>query len=478
MAQTDANREQSSRRRATVLVVDDEPVMRDTIEAILKGHNWRILKVEGAEQALEDLRRYNVDVVILDIDLAGSMLDGMQVLEQIRARTDSVEVIMCTVDRNPRTAVRATKLGAFDYLTKDYEHLHDLPQIVTRALERQRDRREILYLRSQVDGSAEIGFVPPRAAAMKAVVETVQQVAALPTTVLLLGESGTGKELLARILHLSSPRAERPFVAVNLAAIEKNLLNSELFGHEKGSFTGAERQHLGRFELADGGTLFLDEIGDLSLDVQARLLRTIQEREIERVGGSAPIPIDVRLVAATNRDLEGMVKHGEFREDLYYRIHVVPIRVPPLRERRDDVPELVEYFSRKYGTLFRSPVPSFTDEAIATLCAYDWPGNVRELENLVQQILATRGGKDVIDEIDIPALAAINRLVEKRKPGEDLLRAAMRTFERQFLNRALERTGWNFAEAARFLGVPHTTMKYKCKKYRLQAPRPRHKKPH
>src|SRR5262245_58655669 len=460
-------------RRQTVLVVDDEPVMQDTIEAILKGHGWRVLKAADSEAALDTVRRYNVDVVILDIDLPGSPLDGMDILEQIRSRSENVEVIMCTVDRNPRTAVRATKLGAFDYMTKDYEHLHDLPQVVLRALDRQRDRREILYLRTQVDaGAGAAGFVPPRSATMKDVLETVQRVANVPSTVLLLGESGTGKELLARILHYSSPRAERPFVAVNLAVIERNLMSSELFGHEKGAFTGADRQHIGRFELAEGGTLFLDEIGDLALDAQARLLRAIQERQIERVGGTAPIPLDLRLVVATNKDLVSMVETKEFREDLYYRINVVPVRVPPLRERRDDAPDLANFFARKYATLFHYPIPAFTDEAMATMIAYDWPGNVRELENMVQQILATRQGQEVIDESDLPALTAINRLVENRQEGEDLLRAATRVFERQLLIRALERCNWSFAEAARYLGVPHTTMKYKCKKHALAA-RPR-----
>jgi DNA-binding NtrC family response regulator len=460
-------------RRETVLIVDDEPVMQDTIEAILKGRGWRVLKAGDSERALDAITRYSVDVVILDIDLAGSSLDGMGVLEQIRGRTDQVECIMCTVDRSPRTAVRATKLGAYDYLTKDYEHLHDLPQIVRRALERQRDRREILYLRSQVGGATgATGFVPPRSLVMKEVVETLLRVARTPTTVLLLGESGTGKEMLARLLHVSSPRLEHPFVAVNLASIEKNLMSSELFGHEKGAFTGADRQHIGRFELAQGGTLFLDEIGDLALDAQGRLLRAIQEREIERVGGTAPIPVDLRLVVATNRDLAAMVERNEFREDLYYRIRVVPVHVPPLRERRDDIPDLVNFFVRRYATLFRQQPPTLTDEAMATLIAYDWPGNIRELENLVQQILATRHGKENIDETDIPALTSINRLQEKRSPGEDLLRAATRVFERQLLTRALERTGWNVTMAARYLGLPNTTMKYKCKKHGLTG-RPR-----
>jgi DNA-binding NtrC family response regulator len=454
-------------RRPSILIVDDEPVMRETIEAILRGRNWRLLKVEGADQAIDMTRRFHIDVVVLDISLEGSAMGGLEVLEQIRGRSNHIEVIMCTVDRNPRTAVRATRLGAFDYLTKDYEHLHDLPVIIERALERQRDRREILYLKSQIGPFGDMGFVPPRSIALRAVVDVIEKVAALPTTVLLLGESGTGKELFARMLHVCSPRSERPFVAVNLAAIERNLLNSELFGHERGAFTGADRQHIGRFELADGGTLFLDEIGDLPLEVQGRLLRVLQEREIERLGGSASIPVDLRLVAATNRDLEALVRRGDFREDLYYRIHVVPVRVPPLRERREDIPDLLQFFARKYAALFRQPVPTLTDEALATLIAHDWPGNVRELENLVQQMLATQRGKDVIDETDVPALAAINRLEQRRTPGEDLLRVALRAFERQVVLRALERAEGSVAEAARYLGIPASTLKYKIKKHEL-----------
>jgi transcriptional regulator with PAS, ATPase and Fis domain len=280
---------------------------------------------------------------------------------------------------------------------------------------------------------------------------------------LILGESGTGKELLARLLHREAGEPDAPFIAVNLAAIPRELTESTLFGHERGSFTGAHRQQLGKFELASNGTLFLDEIGDLRLDLQAKLLRAIQEGEIERVGGAKPIKTEFRLIAATNIDLEKAVKEGRFREDLYYRINVIPIKLPPLRERSEDISQLAEFFLRRYNTRFRKNVRGITDATMSMLKRYWWPGNIRELENLVERLVAV-SDKDFISEEDLPLEFHFAQLEPKGSHGESLFDEATNTFERNFILRALEKCGWNVTGTAEYLGIPLSTLKYKMDK--------------
>jgi len=281
--------------------------------------------------------------------------------------------------------------------------------------------------------------------------------------VLILGESGTGKELLARLIHREAGDPDAPFIAVNLAAIPHELTESALFGHERGAFTGAHRQQLGKFELASSGTLFLDEIGDLRLDLQAKLLRAIQEGEIERVGGTKPIKTDFRLIAATNVDLERAVKEGRFREDLYYRINVIPIKVPPLRERAEDIPQLTEFFLRRYTGRFRKQIQGISDTTMALLKKYWWPGNIRELENLIERLVAV-SDKDYVSEEDLPLEFHFAQLDPRGKGGDSLFEEASRTFERNFLLRALERCAWNITGTAEYLGIPLSTLKYKMDK--------------
>jgi len=322
-----------------------------------------------------------------------------------------------------------------------------------------------MRLSAEVAEHTEREFIVGPSRATRDIVDLVHKIAKLSATVLILGESGTGKELLARLIHRESGDASSPFVPVNLAAIPKELVESTLFGHEKGSFTGAIRQQLGKFELAGGGTLFLDEVGDLRIELQAKLLRAIQEGEIERVGGTHPIKTEFRLIAATNVDLEKAIKEGNFREDLYYRLNVIPIRMPALRDRIEDLPELARFFVRRYNQKFRKNVQGIADSTLRILSSYWWPGNIRELENLVERIVAV-SDKDWITDEDLPYELHVAQLDAEGPSAENLLERAVTTFERNFLIRALEKSGWNVTATARALGIPLSTLKFKM--YRLE----------
>jgi DNA-binding NtrC family response regulator len=356
-------------------------------------------------------------------------------------------------------AVRAVKEGAFHFVTKDADP-EAVRSLVQHALERQALNREVLRLRTEVDESTDREFVAGPSPATRAILDLVGRVARLSATVLILGESGTGKELLARLLHRQSARPDGPFVAVNLAAIPRELVESTLFGHEKGSFTGALQQRIGKFELANGGTLFLDEIGELKPDVQAKLLRAIQESEIERVGGGHPIRVDLRIIAATNVDLDKAVREGRFREDLYYRINVIPMRVPPLRDRPEDLEALVPFFLGRYNAKFRKQVLGVEPSAMEVLGVYPWPGNVRELENLVERLVAVSDGDWIRDE-DLPYEYHLARLTRPDEASEGLFDRAGEMFERNFILKVLEQAHWNVPATARSLGMPLSTLKFK-----------------
>jgi DNA-binding NtrC family response regulator len=359
------------------------------------------------------------------------------------------------------------KHGAYHYITKDFDY-DELRSLVRNACERQDLNRQVITLSAQVAEQSEREFLIGPSKQIRDIVDLVQKVARLSATVLILGESGTGKELLARLLHRESGFGEAPFIAVNLSAIPHELVESTLFGHERGSFTGAHRQQLGKFELAAGGTLFLDEIGDLRFDLQAKLLRAIQEGEIERVGGAKPIKTDFRLVVATNVDLDKAVKDGRFREDLYYRINVIPIRMPPLRERIDDLPELARLFLERYRAKFRKPVRGISDSAIKILQSYWWPGNIRELENLIERLVAVSDKEWITDE-DLPLEYHFARLDSAPSTtGEALFQEACDTFERNFILRALEKSDWNVTATARYLGIPLSTLKHKMARLDLR----------
>jgi DNA-binding NtrC family response regulator len=433
--------------------------MRDTLTAILK-REFRILRVANGELALSILNKEDVDLVLLDVRLPG--ISGFEVLRIVKENYSLVEVIMISAINEIETAVQAMKHGAYHYVTKDFDY-DQLRSIVRKASERQDLNRQVMTLSAQVADQTEREFVVGPSRNTRDIVDLVHKIAKLSATVLILGESGTGKELLARLIHREAGDPEAPFIAVNLAAIPRELAESTLFGHERGAFTGAHRQQLGKFELASNGTLFLDEVGDLRLDLQAKLLRAIQEGEIERVGGSKPIKTEFRLITATNIDLEKAVKEGRFREDLFYRINVIPIKMPPLRERAEDVPHLIDFFLKRYTSRFRKKINGITDSTVSMLKKYWWPGNIRELENLIERLVAV-SDKEYISEEDLPLEFHFAQLEPKGERTDSLFEEATNTFERNFLLRALEKCGWNVTATAEYLGIPLSTLKYKMDK--------------
>ncbi|OGL13420.1 MAG: hypothetical protein A3I17_01830 [Candidatus Rokubacteria bacterium RIFCSPLOWO2_02_FULL_72_37] len=448
--------------RPVILVVDDDPGVRESFRLILEDH-YEVVDVPDGPQALDVLRASQVDLVLLDIRLPE--MDGIEVLERIKALDESLEVILVTAVKTVRTAVAAMKLGAFDYLTKPFEE-DELLALCTRALEKRSLVREVAFLRGELARTHDFDEIVGTHAAMQKLYRLVAQVARTTATVLITGESGTGKELIARAVHRQGPRCDRPFVPVNPAAIAETLIESELFGHEKGAFTGAYQRKLGKLELAQGGTLFLDEIGTLKAELQAKLLRVLQEREIERVGGTRAIKIDVRVIAATNVDLKQAVARGAFREDLYYRLNVVPIEVPPLRERIEDLPLLVEHFVRHYGQQFGKRVQGLSPEALGALAEYRWPGNVREVQNVVERCVVLAEGPVIgLNDLPLDVLLPDHRIRVRR--AERLpLKDATQEFERQIVLRVLERVSGNQSEAARILGIHRNSLKRLLERWR------------
>jgi DNA-binding NtrC family response regulator len=450
-------------RRKTILVVDDDEGMRETLTALLK-HDYRVLRAATGEAALEIMEKEDVELMLLDVRLPG--INGFEVLKITKENYPYVEVIVISVVKELEAAIEAMRYGAYHYISKDFD-LEGMRTLVGNASERQDLSRHVMQLRAEVAEQLDREFIVGPSRATRDVIETARKVAKLSATVLILGESGTGKELLARLIHRESGSPEAPFVAVNLAAIPRELVESTLFGHEKGAFTGAIRQQLGKFELAGGGTLFLDEIGDLRYELQAKLLRALQEDEIERVGGTHPIKTDFRLIAATNTDLEKAVKEGTFREDLYYRLNVIPLKMPALRDRLEDLPELVAFFLRRYNVKFHKNIQGVADSTLRILGAYWWPGNIRELENLIERLVAVSDKEWITDE-DLPYEFHVAQLDAQGPTTENLLERAVSTFERNFIIRALEKGGWNVTATARALGIPLSTLKFKMDRLEIR----------
>ena len=464
--------ERARDRRGSILVVDDEEGVRDSMRLCLE-EDCDVFEARDGAGAIEILRSKEVDVVMLDQRMPGE--SGTTILPRIHALDPTIVVILATAVRDVETAVEAMRLGAYDYLVKPFD-MDDIIRRVQRALEKRSLERQVLRLRSALAGS---GVEPGdrtfhgmvgRHPEMARIYQLITQIAETPITVLITGESGTGKELVARAIHQRSTRASQPFVAVNVAAIPESLVESELFGHEKGAFTGAHARKLGRFELAHGGTIFLDEIGSLRLDLQVKLLRALQEREVERLGGVRSQPIDVRVVAATNVNLQQAVRARAFREDLYYRLNVVPIHVLPLRERRADIPFLVEHFVRKVARECRRQVDGVSAGALEALMRYDWPGNVRELENVFHRAVVLAAGPVVMLR-DVPLDVAMPETGAKLTEDTGLsLRDACEQFERQYVLRVLERVQWNVSRAARLLGVHRNTVLTKLSLWNIHRP--------
>jgi two-component system response regulator AtoC len=452
-----------SERRKTLLVVDDDEGMRDTLTALLR-RDYRVLRAGTGEAALQMMAKEDIDLMLLDVRLPG--ISGFEVLKIARENYPYVEVIVMSAVKELDTAIEAMRSGAYHFISKDFD-LDGVRTLVVNASERQDLSRHVMRLSAEVAEQHEREFIVGPSRGTREIVELVQKIAKLSATVLILGESGTGKEMLARLIHRESGQPNAPLVAVNLAAIPKELVESTLFGHEKGAFTGAIRQQLGKFELASGGTLFLDEIGDLRYDLQAKLLRAIQEGEIERVGGTHPIKTDIRIIAATNVDLEKAVKEGRFREDLFYRLNVIPMRMPALRDRIEDLPELARFFLRRYNVKFRKDIQGIAESTLDILRAYWWPGNIRELENLIERLVAV-SDKDWITDEDLPYEFHVAQLDSPGTTSENLLDRALSTFERNFIVRALEKSAWNVTATARALGIPLSTLKFKMDRLEIR----------
>jgi len=450
-----------------ILVVDDEQSMREFLAICLRRTGHVVTVATDGEQALAELRARPFDVVVSDLRMPGA-LDGIGLLDAIKSGSLGpldCEVILVTAFASADTALAAMKRGAYDYLTKPF-HVDEINAVIGRALEKRALVRENLALKDRVAGRVRLAQLLGKSKAMQNVFELITKIHSTRTNVLITGESGTGKELVARALHTEGSRAQKPFVAVNCGAIPEELMESELFGHKKGAFTGAIADKRGLFQEADGGTLFLDEIGELSMALQVKLLRAIQERKVKLVGGNEEIPIDVRVITATNRDLEAEVNRNAFRADLYYRLNVVEIRLPPLRQRREDIPLLAEHFLRKFGDEQGRKV-KLTAEALRRLESYDFPGNVRELENVIERAVAL-ASSETIGIADLPEVKTTKELPPPEPTafppeGVDLERL-LGDFERSWVTRALEHTGGVRKKAATLLGVSFRSLRYRLVK--------------
>jgi len=454
--------EERSKRR--ILIVDDEAGVRESLRMVLKD-NYEPVAVGSGTDALDALAAGPFDVVLLDIVMPG--MDGLELLEEVRSRYPRVPVIMLTATKTVKTAVGAMKLGAFDYVTKPFD-VDELRVILDKATENAALVREVEELRHEVGRRYQLDNIIGKSPKMQEVFRTVHTVAPLKTTVLITGESGTGKELIAKAIHYGSPRIRKPLVTLNCAAIPENLLESELFGHEKGSFTDAIQKKLGQFELAHGGSLFLDEIGEMGAATQAKLLRVLEHGEFLRVGGQRPVNVDVRIIAATNRDLTAAIKDASFRPDLYYRLNVVAVHLPPLRERRDDLVLLIRHFVAAKCRDMNIPEKVVRPEAADALLRYPWPGNVRELENLIERILVLSEGPQITLE-ELPdnvkrTEASPGNLRDQVLAGRKSLGSAVDEFEREIIAEALQQTDFNQTRAAEMLGTTRRILKYRMDK--------------
>jgi DNA-binding NtrC family response regulator len=460
--------------KGQILVVDDEAAQRDILRTILSVEGFRVETAKTAAEAIAKGQRQQFDVVLTDLKMPGA--DGLSLVGALHREDPPTLVIIMTGHGSLDTAEQAMKAGAFDYLIKPLER-EDLLRIVNRAFDRIRLAAENRLLRQQLEERYRVEGIVGSHYRMREVFDKLHKVSRSSSTVLITGESGTGKEMVARAIHRHSTRSDQTFVALSCAAIPETLIESELFGHEKGSFTGAVARQQGLFEAADKSTLFLDEIGELSPNMQAKVLRALQEREIRRVGGRENLKIDVRILAATNKDLEEEVGRGRFREDLFYRLNVVSIGLPPLRERSTDIPQLAEYFVRRAcAETGRPPLP-ITTEAMRLLLHYDWPGNVRQLEAVLQRAILLSDGQK-IDYMDLPIEVRFSRLPQRDPMAAGVAEASrfllppggirLEEVERDFILQAMEASGWVIAKAAKLLGLSYRTLQYRLDKYEIR----------
>jgi len=457
-----------------ILVVDDEQGLREVLSIMLKRTGYDVTSVTDGGEAVDLLNKEIFDLVITDLRMPN--VDGMEVLKAAKSASPETVVLVITAFATADSAVEAMKQGAYDYLTKPFQ-VDEVQLIIRNALEKRRLTTENILLKREMASQSSFAQLVGQSEAMQKVFEVVRKVADSKSNVLICGESGTGKELVARAIHYNSGRSALPFVAVNCSAVPETLLESELFGHMKGSFTGAISNKAGLFEVANGGTIFLDEIGDTTLAIQVKLLRVIQEREFRRVGGHQDIKVDVRVVAATNKNLEKAVADGSFREDLYYRLDVIPIRLPPLRMRSGDIPLLVTHFLERFSKESGKPVPVLSPEAMRVLVAHEWRGNVRELENLIERVVAFSTGGPVTDT-DVQGWLH-RAVVPQPQQGVSLdltedgvdLEGLVNGIEKEMLLRALEQSKWVKKKAARLLRLNARSFRYRLEKYAIKGGR-------
>jgi DNA-binding NtrC family response regulator len=452
----------------TILVIEDKESMARMLRDALESEGYGVVSAGDGMEGARYLKENRIDLVITDLKLPEK--DGIEILRTSKEENQLRPVIVMTAFGSIETAVTAMKEGAFDFITKPFDIDH-LLMLIKRALETQRLLTENILLKEEFASKLRFPRIIGKSEKIKAVAQMTQKVASTKTTVLLLGESGTGKELFARAIHNLSKRRDYPFVPINCAAIPKDLLESELFGHEKGSFTGAESKKIGKFELADKGTIFLDEVGDMDFILQSKLLRTIEEAEIERVGGIRSIKVDVRIIAASNKDLEKAVEDKTFREDLYYRLNVFPIKIPPLRDRKEDIPLLVEYFINKYSREIKTTLKNISRDALEILMNYNWKGNVRELENTIERAIILCDGDSITPDHIVIAQRVIPESMKSFQIGgtlEDVAKRALRIAETQRIGEVLKETKGNKSKAAEILCVSYKTLLTKIKEYSIE----------
>jgi DNA-binding NtrC family response regulator len=464
-----------------ILIVDDELAIRESLRMILQ-QDYEVLAVSSGAEALEKMREGGIDLVLLDVIMPG--LDGIQLLERMKSEYD-IPVIMITAANTIKTAVQAMKLGAYDYLSKPFD-VDEIKIVVQKVLSTQDLSKEVEYLRAEISKTYGFENLIGGTKEMQEIFRLINQIAVSDTSVLILGESGTGKELVARAIHFNSLRKNKPFIPINCAAIPDTLIESELFGHERGAFTGASNKRIGKFEQAHSGTLFLDEIAELSLSTQAKILRFLQEREFTRVGGTETVHVDVRLITATNQDLENAIKDRSLREDFYYRINIIPISLPPLRMRRDDIPLLVNHFIDKVNKRIKKHVKRVSEDLMDFLVNYEWPGNVRELENLMERMI-TLSNQKVLTIKDLPSglkdkarQSVMKEKVVEDEAGQSVMKGkvvegkvsflkATEEFEKEVILDALKKTNNVQTQAAALLGISRRILKYKMDKLGIES---------
>lgn len=463
----------AEKNKKSVLVVDDEKSILDFLEIMLHREGYEVITVNTAKKAIQQLEARAFDVMITDISMPE--MNGIELLEKVKQLHAETAVIIMTAHGSTSSAVEAMRLGASDYLTKPFQ-VEEMKIAVESALKSRAMELENRRLRSELGKSFSFENIVGNSPAIQSVFDLVKRVSVTKTNIMILGESGTGKEMVAQAIHRNGPDPAAPFVVINCAAIPESLFESELFGHKKGAFTGAIQDKVGIFEQADGGTLFLDEVGDIPLAVQVKLLRAIQQKSFRPVGGTADVSVDVRIICATNKDLEAMVAKGTFREDLFYRLNVIQIRLPALRERPGDIPMLAEYFLNKYSLVMGKPVKTISREALQMLSTYAFPGNVRELENIIERAVALETQSAILPE-SLPQKLLLSPFQEKAAvaaaaTGSFDLEKGVEEFERRHILRALEEAGGVKKKAAKLLGISFRSLRYRIEKYRIEDPNP------